>query len=191
MDAIASIFQDVIAASGLFQWVYIPTHRLGNTLDLVFTKCNSNIAVSSPTQGPLWLDHFAVEMSFNIPKVSPKWQELQYQKIKSIDTKLFGKAIDTHCLLNIDDFEQLVSKFFGNLKSTLHAVALLKTKVVNQCPPKAWFSDGVTQQKQVVRNREHVFKKYKSESTGLALKTERCKLHNAIYLAKKGHISDQ
>ena len=103
---------------------------------------------------------------------------------------MFGKAIDIHSLLNIDYFEELVSKFSGNLKSTLDAMAPLQTKVVTQHPPKAWFNDGITKQKQVVRNREHVFKKYKSESTWLALKAERHKLHNAIYLAKKDHISD-
>ena len=44
--------------------------------------------------------------------------------------------------------------------------------------------------KQVVRNRECVFKKYKSKSTWMALKAERHKLHNTIYLVKKDHISD-
>ena len=72
------------------------SHRLCNTLHLVFTKCSSNIAISSCIQGPLWSDHFAVEMSFNIWKAPLKHQELQYHKIRSIDTKLFGKAIDTH-----------------------------------------------------------------------------------------------
>ena len=190
MDTNASIFQYVMAATGFSQWVDFPSHWLGNTLDLVFSKCSSNIAVSSCTQGPLWLDHFAVEMSFNIPKVSLKHQELQYQKIKSIDSKLFGKAIDIHSLLNIDDFEELASKFSGNLKSTLDAMAPFKTKVVTQHPPKAWFNGGITKQKQVERNGECIFKKYKSESTWLALKAERYKLHNTIYLANKDHISD-
>ena len=63
-------------------------------------------------------------------------------------------------------------------------------KIVTQCPPKAWFDNSITKQKQVVRNREHVFKKYKSKSTWMALKAERKKLHNTIYLAKKDHISD-
>ena len=151
-DANASIFQDIVAATGLSQWVDFPTHKLGNTLDLVFTKCSSNIAVSSCTQGPLWSDHFAVEMSFNIPKVPLRHQKLQYQKIKSIDAKLFGEAIDIQTLLNIDDFEELVSKISGNLESTLVAMAPLKMKMVTQCPPKAWFNDGITKQKQVVRN---------------------------------------
>ena len=128
-------------------------------------------------------------MSFNIPKASLKCQELKYQKIKSIDTKLFRKTIDIHSLLNIDDFEELVSKFSGNLKSTLDAMAPIKTKVVTQHPPKVWFNDGITKQKQVVRNRECVFKKYKSKSTWMALKAERHKLHNIIYLAKKDHTS--
>ena len=179
-----------MAATGLFQWMDFQTHSLGNTLDLVFTKCSSNIAVSSCIQGPLWSDHFAVEMSFNILKAPLKCQELQYHKIKSIDTKLFGEGIDTHSLLNINDFEELVSRFSGNLKSTLDAMAPLKTKVVTQCPPKSWLNDDITHQKWVVRNRECVFKKYKSEQTLLALKAERRTLHNAIYLAKKDNISD-
>ena len=190
MDANASIFQDIMAATGLSQWEDFPTHKLGNTLYLVFTKCSSNIAVSSCTQGPLWSDHFALEMSLNIPKVPLKCPELQYQKIKSIDAKLFGKAIDIQSLLNIDDFKELVSKFSGNLESTLDAMATLKTKMVTQHPPNAWFNDGITKQKQVVRNRDHVLKKYKSKSTWMALKAERHKLHNTIYLAKKDHISE-
>ena len=117
-------------------------------------------------------------------------QELQYHKIKSINTQLFGKAIDTHSVLNIDDFEELVSRFSGNLKSTLDAMTPLKTNMVTQHPLKSWLNDDITWQKQVVRNRECVFKKYNSEPTWLALKAERHKLHSAIYLAKKDHISD-
>ena len=167
MDVNANIFQDAIAATDLFQWVDFPTHRLGNTLDLVFTKCSRNITFSSCIQDPLWSDHFAVEMSFNIPKAPLQHPELQYHKIRSIDTKLFGKAIDTQSLLNIDDFEDLVFRFSGNLKSTLDAMAPLKTKVVTQHPPKSWLNDDITQQKWVVRNREHVFKKVQI-STNLA-----------------------
>ena len=62
--------------------------------------------------------------------------------------------------------------------------------MMTQHPPKAWFNDDITKQKQVVRNREHVIKRYKSKSTWMALKAERHKLHNTIYLAKKDHISD-
>ena len=127
MDVNANIFQDTMAATGFFQWVDFPTHRLGNTLDLVFTECSSNIAISSCIQGPLWSDHFAVKMSFNIPKASLTCQELQCCKIRSMDINLFGKAIDTRSLLNTNDFEELVSKFSSNLKSTLDAMAPLKT----------------------------------------------------------------
>ena len=89
-------------------------------------------------------DHIAVEMPLNIPKVPLKCQELQYHKIKSIGAKLFGEAIDIQSLLNIDDVDELVSKFSGNLEFTLEAMAPLKLKMVTQCPPKAWFNDGIT-----------------------------------------------
>ena len=71
-----------------------------------------------------------------------------------------------------------MSKFFDSLQSALDALALLKTKLVAQDPPKSWFNNGITQQK------------YRSEPTWLSLKVERHKLHNAIYLAKKDHTSD-
>ena len=154
-----------MAATGLDQWVDFPTHRLGNTLDLVFTECSSNITITRCTQGPLWPDHFAVETSVKIPKPPLTCQELQYHKIRSIDTNLFGKAIDTHSLLDIDNFEELVSKFFGILQSLLHAMAPFKTKVVTQHPPKSWLNDDITKQKWIIRNRECVFKNYRSEST--------------------------
>ena len=64
-------------------------------------------------------------------KTPLKHQEQQYHKIRSIDTKLFGKAIDARSLINIDDFEELVSRFSGNLKSTLDAMAPLKRNMVD------------------------------------------------------------
>ena len=167
-----------------------PTDRLGNTLDLVFTECSSSMTITSCTQGILWSDHFVVEMSLSIPKPWLTHQELQYHKTRSIDANLFGRAIDTCSLLDIDDFEELVSKFSGKLQSALDAIAPLKTKVVTQHPPKFWLNDDITQQKWIIRNRECVFKKYRTEPTWLVLKAERCKLHNAVYFPKKNHVSD-
>ena len=53
MDVNANIFQDAMGAADLFQWVDFPAHRLGNTLDLVYTKCSNNVTISSCIQGPL------------------------------------------------------------------------------------------------------------------------------------------
>ena len=93
MDVNASIFQDTMVATGVDKWVDFPTHRLGNTLDMVFTKCSSSITITSCTQGPLWSDHFTVEMSLNIPKLLLTCQKLQNLKIRSIDTNVFGKPL--------------------------------------------------------------------------------------------------
>ena len=81
-------------------------------------------------------------MSLNIPNPPLTHQELQYHKIKSIDTDIIGKTIDTHSLLDIDDFEELVSKFFGSLQSALDATAPLKTggdPVSSQILAQQWY----------------------------------------------------
>ena len=45
-DENAIIFMDIIMALGLEQHVYFPTHKAGNTLDLVMTELGSKITDS-------------------------------------------------------------------------------------------------------------------------------------------------
>ena len=52
---------DTIEALGLQQWVEFGTHRLGNTINLVFTELASNIEMMRCTQGPFISNHCIVK----------------------------------------------------------------------------------------------------------------------------------
>ena len=56
------------------------------------------------------------------------------RKIKSADAKLFGEAIDIQSFLNIEDLEELVSKFSGNLESSLDAMGPTKNENGDTAP---------------------------------------------------------
>ena len=43
------IFNNTIAAVGLKQHIHSPTHKLGNTLDLIFTQLHSEVKVTNAT----------------------------------------------------------------------------------------------------------------------------------------------
>ena len=60
-DADTKAFMEIIEALGLQQWVDFGTHRLGNTIDLVFNELASNIEIVKCTPGPFISDHCIVK----------------------------------------------------------------------------------------------------------------------------------
>ena len=58
---------DIIMALGLEQHVYFPTHKAGNTLDLVMTELGSKLEVTKFSPGPSWSDHCAADFVVKLP----------------------------------------------------------------------------------------------------------------------------
>ena len=56
-DSDANIFNDTMTALGLVQHVSIPTHKKGNTLDLIYTELGTNFSVSNIQSRPIMSDH--------------------------------------------------------------------------------------------------------------------------------------
>ena len=50
-DENAGNFKDIIMDLGLKQHIYFPTHRVGNTLDLVITELGSKLEVTKCSPG--------------------------------------------------------------------------------------------------------------------------------------------
>ena len=61
-DENAGNFMDIIMALGLKQHIHFPTHKAGNTLDMVITDLGSKLEVSKCSPGPYWSDHFAADV---------------------------------------------------------------------------------------------------------------------------------
>ena len=59
-DISAAIFTDTCEAMGLYQHVTFPTHKAGNTLDLILSEVANSIRVGTVNQGPFISDHRAV-----------------------------------------------------------------------------------------------------------------------------------
>ena len=71
-DKEAGIFVDTITALGFNQHVTLPTHWVGNILDLVFTQTCDSIKVKSCRPGPILSDHTTVEIIIAQPSQSIK-----------------------------------------------------------------------------------------------------------------------
>ena len=61
---------DIIMALGLEQHVNFPTHKAGNTLDLVMTELGSKLEVTRCSPALFWSDHCAAYFVVKLPTVS-------------------------------------------------------------------------------------------------------------------------
>ena len=67
---------------------------------------------------------------------------------------------------NLDEMVQMLEQ---NLSNALNKQAPEVTKVITERKIKPWFGDDLKQQKRIVRRREKVFRKYRSQSCWTAL----------------------
>ena len=65
----ASDFKDLIDEAGLQQHVHGPTHRSGNTLDLIISPKDSRLISDIATERSLPSDHFGVVCTLNFARL--------------------------------------------------------------------------------------------------------------------------
>ena len=155
-DGNAGTFRDIIMALGLQQHVHFPTHKGGNTLDLVMTKLGSKLKVTKCSPGPFWSDHCAADFIVKLPMYSTvqeantiyirKLCELDYERL--IDDKHISD------LLSMNDLSELVGAVDNNFQNALESKAPLKKKQIPVRTRVPWFTNEIKQQKQTIRNRE-------------------------------------
>ena len=71
-----------------------------------------------------------------------------------------------------------------NLSKALNKQAPVVTKVITERKKKPWFGDDLKQQKRIIRRREKVFRKYRSQSCWTAFIRERKKYRKMLFDAK-------
>ncbi len=89
--------------------VQVPTHRVGNTLDLLITLDNGELHFSPPTTGYMISDDCFVHTNLGFPRPNLSGKTIMYRKVKAIDLEAFNSDLSSICdeLLQIDDINVL------------------------------------------------------------------------------------
>ena len=107
---------------GLTQHINFPTHRLGNTLDLVITPASLSHLISDPVSEIFESDHFLISCRLNLvrPHLSP--HRVTSRSFKNLNLAGFGKDVNfiSDLLINspiskVDDFVSSMDKLFLSL----------------------------------------------------------------------------
>ena len=102
----------MVEASGLKQWVDFPTHKLGNTLDLVIMEFAAGVQIKNICCGPYILDHWIITCTFNLPKTKINTEEIKYRNFKKADIVEMICDMDLDSInLDSEYLEEILSVF--------------------------------------------------------------------------------
>ena len=122
-----TIFNNTMAALRHEQHIHSPTHKLGNTLDLIFTQLHGEVKVTNATTHGYISDHCMVSIDlqlhkFRYPKQKKTIRDKTRNTTKALLTNFNAPTLDPN-----DYLDQACNKFNTELHNALEKTAPLKT----------------------------------------------------------------
>ena len=183
------IFNNTMEAMGLEQHVRFPTHRCGNTLDLIFTEVGFGPTPAAPHRGPLLSDHHLVSLQLHHKKEIPSRKQVLVRKISKLTTESLAMEFKPSLMGETNHLPTLISELDGELKRTLDTLAPEKMCSITTHVKQPWFDHFVRERHTVVRNRERVWLTYKTQEAWTAYKKEHNIYNRLLKFRKKQVIS--
>ena len=184
-DIDSAIFLDTIEAMGLYQHVTFPTHKQGNTLDLVISELENLSKVMTIAPGPYLTDHRAVISTLNIKSSQPKRERMRVRKLHAVKTEQWENEFNPSNVTLTSNLETDVESLAAESRRVLDTLAPVKNCSVSLRPKKPWFNKELAVEKAKVRHREKKWLKYKLSSTWTAYKKTRNSYYAQLNNSKK------
>lgn len=153
-------FQDFVSSFRLKCWVSFPTHKNGNTLDLLLTDEGATF-VREVSCGDLFSDHHFVHCDIVLQTEVKKSEVISYRKLKAIDHEEFARDLNLELSHRPETgCEDLASFYDSTLRKLLDNHAPLKLKSVKVTHREPWYDDSIGD---AIRLRRKLEKKWKSD----------------------------
>ena len=177
----AANFESLCKCLDLKQHILGPTHRNGNTLDLVLTRSDDPLVQSVMSCDHGFPDHFPVFAHLSLKKPKLPTLRVTYRKTKSIKANALSEAIHNSaipsCHMDGLSAEELSSVYNIELRNILNDLAPIKTRCVPFRPEAEWYSQDLREAKQIRRQAEHAWRK-----SGL-------EVHRQIFLETRNNVN--
>jgi len=181
-------FLDLLHSHNLNQHVTFPTHKLGNTLDLVIVPCASSLSPVLSTHPVRPADHFPVLSRFqlSIPD-SPPIAIRTFRRIRSIDVDKFMSDLSSEPLIinPPSTLSHLIGSYDSTLTRLLDKHAPLISKPIQSRPSNPWFTPYLHHLKTARRRLEKAWKHSANSFNLSRLRLVTNLYHRSIINAKK------
>jgi len=188
IDRQSTQFLDLLQAHNLNQLVSFPTHKHGNTLDLVITHCDSSLSPAVSPHPVRPADHHPVLTTLNMPRPTPPATIIRtFRRIQSINVDLFITDLSAETLVTKPptSLPDLIELYNSTLTRLLNKHAPLVTKTLPQRPRSPWFTPYLRTLKSARRRIEKAWKRSQDSYHTMRLNLITNLYHHSIIKAKK------
>jgi hypothetical protein len=160
-------YQNSLSSAGFHQYITVPTHISGNTLDHLMTRVDDDIIVNYWVEDNAVSDHFVVKCTIRCKKPTPKKVSCTRRDFRTIDGQAFAQDLNNAvCDISdsIVDVNDLVDQFSTSCVTLLDKCAPFKTRTRSTRCRLPWFDEDIFKARRVRRQYERKWRKSKSEN---------------------------
>ena len=162
------LFNEILITLEYRQLVNVPTHRLGNTLDLLIVKESDDLVGEWDVNPIFYSDHLIVSSVLDMAGVGASRTLSILRNFKNIDHNAFASDLKTKLDLVLLDsqscVDDLVVAYNSVCQSVLdaHAPARVKSRSVRLKPK--WYNEAVVNARRLRRQSERRWRKTRSDA---------------------------
>ena len=140
-DSSCKRFYEILTMFNLHQFINVPTHNLGHTLDAVIANSDEVIISDVNVQDVSLSDHFLISFSIECNILRSYTKTITYRNIKSVVQDEFSRNVRESFdnFIIPDDFKLSVDYYNTTMKNLLDKHAPEVTKVIKIVPTAPWF----------------------------------------------------
>ena len=183
------IFNDTMAALGLQQHIQGPTHRMGNTLDLIFSQLQTQLTITGTATHSFVSDHCMVSIELSLKKLTPPIVRKVIRDSSKITPQNFTESYTTPDYSQNTTLEEAYHLFEEELLKALNQVAPLRTIKCTDRQKHPWHNRFIKEKKRVVKYREKIWRQYRQDHQWCAYAKERNIYNRLLTFQKKQMLS--
>jgi len=192
MDVNARRFQELLQLFDLHQHVSEPTHRDGNTLDLVITRTNTKLLKCNVDD--MNSDHMNVLISLDVAKPTATYKTITFRQYKNIDMNTFKNDLRSQLSYNSplnDDTSNLSNLLdkFASASKVLDKHAPRKVATLRARKPNPWSRSDIKAEKAERRRLEKKWRRSRKRCDFEAFKCQRNKYNASLNKLRQDHLS--
>ena len=178
-------YLDTMEALGLVQRIDQQTHRLGNTLDLVYTESLGPIRIYHALTSSYISDHCLVGIELQMKKQLVSIESSKTRSYKDFNPSDFNTSFNNDNILEQDSFEQAVVELEKELTTTLDELAPLQDRRKKKQPSRPWYNAILKEQRRIVRTREQIYNRDRQPHQWKAVTRERNRYTRMLEFQKR------
>ena len=172
-NADAVVFNDTMRALSLEQHTSGPTRVRGNTLDLIFTQLSNSFNITNTTLHGYILDHCMGLVDINIKKQKYPTETKEIRDRRKLTGPTLTQNFTPPDIDENTTINEAARQLNTELCKALDATAPVKTIKFTNRPKQPWFNKFIREQKNIVKNHERKWRKYKQQHQWQAYMKER------------------